>query len=231
MKLDLHVHTIKSKCSLNPIWLLKKLCRKYKILPAVCDHNHLTKLDFAISGEEVATDKGEFLALFIQEEIPKGLNIYEAFDKVKEQDGLICLPHPFDYKRGRSLGKSNILEDKEFIKYIDIVEVFNSRCKNLEPNIKALEYAKKHDLYVSFGSDSHFFWELGNAYLLVDDFDKENPKELLRELKKVKKEIFSYKNVEKNSWKGKRFFGRLGDSKNKDIYSKYLKKVRNILNI
>ena len=231
MKLDLHVHSIKSKCSLNPKWLLEKLCKKYNIVPAVCDHNKLTKLNFAIPGEEVATNKGEFIALYIEEEIPKGLDIFEAFDRVKEQGGLICLPHPFDFKRSRSLVRFNILEDKEFLKYVDIVEVFNSRCRSLEPNLKALEYAKKYNFNISFGSDSHFFWELGNAYLKVDEFDKDNPKDLIKELKKVRKELFTLNNLYKNPWIGNRFYGTLGNEKNISLYSKYLKNFRKMINI
>ncbi len=231
MKFDLHVHTIVSKCSLNPIWLLRKLCRKYNIVPAICDHNKLTKLDFAIPGEEIATNRGEFIGLFLNEEIPKGLDIYEAIDRVKEQDGLILIPHPFDHLRSRSLINFNVLEEKEFIKKVDIVEVFNSRCRDLKPNILALEYAKKYNFPVSFGSDCHFYWELNKAYIKLNFDDFDNPKLFLKELEKISPEIYNYnKNLYKNPWKTEHYFGILGNSKNIELYSKVLKKIRNLFN-
>ncbi|ENN96584.1 PHP domain protein [Methanocaldococcus villosus KIN24-T80] len=237
MKVDIHVHSINSKCSLNPKSLLRKMCKKYNLIPAVCDHNKLTKLDFAIPGEEVATNRGEFLALFIEEEIPGNLDIFEALDQVKEQGGLICIPHPFDSKRKRSLIKFNILEDREFLRYVDIVEVFNSRCRSLEPNIKAFEYAIKYNFPMGFGSDAHFIWELNNAYinfpeLNIDKPSEISPKEFLNLLEIRTKEFLKEKiDLFKNPWKGKNHYGALGDRKNIEIYSKLLKKVRKILNI
>ncbi|WP_423792526.1 PHP domain-containing protein [Methanocaldococcus indicus] len=227
MKVDLHVHSWVSKCSLNPIFILRKKCKKLGITPAICDHNKLTKLDFAIPGEEIATNKGEFIGLFIEEEIPKGLDLFEAMDRVKEQSGLIILPHPFDYKRKRSLAKFNVVEDKEFLKRVDIVEVFNSRCRDLTPNIMALEYAKKHKFAVSFGSDAHFPWELGNVYIKLD-INEIEPKTLLKGLKEVSKYLFNYQDIYTNPWKSKYFFGKLGNCKNIELYSKILKNIRNL---
>ncbi len=237
MKVDLHVHSIISKCSLNPKGLLKKLCEKKKILPAICDHNKLTKLNFAIPGEEIATDRGEFIGLFLNEEIPPNLDLYEALDRVREQDALIYLPHPFDFNRRRSLAKFNVLEEKEFLKYVHIVEVFNSRCRSIEPNLKALEYAEKYDFAMGFGSDAHFIWELGNAYIKFSELNIEkpddlSPKEFLNLLKIKTEELLKEKsNLLKNPWKTRWHYGMLGSKYNITLYSKVVKNVRRKLNI
>ncbi|NPA63231.1 MAG: PHP domain-containing protein [Methanococci archaeon] len=236
-KVDLHVHSIVSKCSLNPIYLLKKVCKKKNIIPAVCDHNKLTKLDFAIPGEEIATKTGEFIGLFLTEEIPPNLDIYEALDRVSEQGGLIYLPHPFDLNRRRSLAKFGILEDKEFLKQVDIVEVFNSRCRSITPNLKALEYAEKYGFAMGFGSDAHFIWEVENAYVIFDELDFEkptdlSPKEFLRFLKIKSDELIKLKfSLLQNPWRTKYHYGSLGSKYNITLYSKILKKIRRKLNI
>jgi len=231
MKIDMHVHTIRSKCSLNNINLLRKICLKNNIVPVIADHNTLTKTDFGINGEEIATDRGEFIGLFLNEEINEK-DIFEAIDKVKEQGGLVYLPHPFDERRRRSLCKFNILDNKEFIKKVDIVEVFNSRCITNEPNIKAFGYAKKYDLLIGVGSDAHFIWEIGNAYINAEPFDRDNPKEFLKLLSKYKKdmEILS-KNLGKNPWISPKYYAKKGSSLNILLFSKITKKVRRKLDI
>jgi predicted metal-dependent phosphoesterase TrpH len=208
MKIDMHVHTICSRCSINPIKLLKKVCLVRNILPVIADHNILTKVDFGIPGEEIATERGEFIGVFLNEQINEK-DIFEAIDKVKEQGGLVYLPHPFDERRRRALCRFNILNDKEFIKKVDIVEIFNSRCISNEPNIMAYEYAKINNLLMGVGSDSHFPWELGNAYMEVDEFDRDNPKEFLKALNH-KKAIYT----------------KLGTPLNILFFSKVSKKLR-----
>ncbi|UXM84249.1 PHP domain-containing protein [Methanococcus aeolicus] len=210
MKIDMHVHTINSRCSINPIKLLKKICNLKKITPITADHNVLTKLDFAIAGEEIATNRGEFIGAFLTEQINEK-DIFEAMDKVKEQGGIIYLPHPFDQRRRRALCRFDILHDKEFIKKIDIVEIFNSRCLNNHPNNEAEEYAEKYNILKGVGSDSHFPWEIGNSYMELDEFDKDNPKEFLKSLKNANK-----------------FHVKLGAPANILLYSKISKKIHKI---
>ncbi|MDK2790998.1 MAG: hypothetical protein PWP15_1507 [Methanothermococcus sp.] len=212
MKIDMHVHTISSKCSINPINILRKVCLKKEIIPVIADHNILTKVDFGIPGEEIATERGEFIGMFLNEQINEK-DIFEAFDKVKEQGGLIYLPHPFDIKRKRSLCKFNNLNDPEFTKKIDIVEIFNSRCIDNQPNERAYEYAKKNKMLMGVGSDSHFPWEIGNSYMIIDDFDIDNPKEFLKTLKKSNK---------------LNYHGKLGNPLNMLFCSKLSKKIKKL---
>ncbi|MBW9222333.1 PHP domain-containing protein [Methanothermococcus sp. SCGC AD-155-C09] len=212
MKFDMHVHTIRSSCSLNPIKWLKKLCSAKNILPVICDHNVLTKTDFGIPGEEISTDKGEFVGLFLNEQVNER-DIFEAIDNVKDQGGLIYLPHPFDGGRGKSLCRyDDILNNKDFKRRVDIVEIFNSRCLDNRPNEMAYEYAKINNILMGVGSDTHFPWELGNAYLIIEDFDRENPKDFLRALRK-------------NNKNGLKYYGKLGNPMNIKVLSKLSKKI------
>ena len=50
-----------------------------------------------IRGEEVKTDtQGEVIGLFLHEEIPRGLTFGDTIAAIKEQGGIVYLPHPFD---------------------------------------------------------------------------------------------------------------------------------------
>jgi predicted metal-dependent phosphoesterase TrpH len=53
---------------------------------------------------------------------------------------------------------------------IDILEVFNARSLHLADNDRALQYAKKHNLAMSAGSDAHTLREVGRAYMEVPAF-------------------------------------------------------------
>jgi hypothetical protein len=56
-------------------------------------------------------------------------------------------------------------------KSIDAVEVFNSRTIFDEDNKKALEFAKKHGMNFCCGSDAHTSFEVGNAFVELEEFD------------------------------------------------------------
>ncbi|MCS3922440.1 putative metal-dependent phosphoesterase TrpH [Methanococcus voltae PS] len=227
MKIDMHVHTINSRCSMNSIDKLEKICTKSGITPFIADHDQLTKVKFGVAGEEISTAKGEFIGLFLTEQI-NTKDIFEALDTVKEQGGLIYLPHPFDVRRRRTLAKFNILDDKEFIKRVDAVEVYNSRCVDNKPNLQAKEYAKKYDLLAGVGSDSHFSWELGNAYMEVEDFDLENPKQFLKVLTKANKSINTVFRCTRSRPLNMLFFSKLSKKIHKSGYAEYFDNIRSI---
>src|SRR3712207_3636866 len=50
-----------------------------------------------IPGEEMKTKRdGDLIGLFLKEEIPAGLSFAETIAAIREQEGLVYLPHPFD---------------------------------------------------------------------------------------------------------------------------------------
>ncbi|MBE6513650.1 MAG: PHP domain-containing protein [Candidatus Methanomethylophilaceae archaeon] len=50
-----------------------------------------------IAGEEITTADGEIIGLFLTEKVPAGLPVEETADIVKEQGGLLIVPHPFSF--------------------------------------------------------------------------------------------------------------------------------------
>jgi predicted metal-dependent phosphoesterase TrpH len=187
MKIDFHVHTNASIDSLIEPKALARKSLETGIIPAIADHNNIgshakmraLKVPF-IPAEEISTDKGDLIGLFISEMIPKKTPILEAIDIIHAQGGLAYLPHMFDY--GRSKGHAS----EEEASKADIIEIFNARCMRKEYNENAAAFAKAHKLPGAAGSDSHFFFEFGRTYTDLPDFgthDLDNPKALLKALK------------------------------------------------
>ncbi len=186
MKIDFHIHTKASHDSIiRPIDLIAET-RKLGIIPAVTDHNSIGSFQAMknlgaqfIPGEEVGTDRGDVIGLYISDCIPKRTPFSEALDRIHEQGGITYLPHMFDSTR------AGIVPDKENIPKIDVIETFNARCFSQRYNDKAEAFADKHNKLKAAGSDTHFLSEFGKTYTELPDFDLGNPKELLKALKKA----------------------------------------------
>jgi len=183
MLIDFHVHTIYSKDSLTRLEDIVRKSRESGIIPAITDHNttranermrKITK-DF-IPGEEILTKQGDLIGLYIEEEIPKGIDGEEAIDRIKEQGGIAYLPHMFDKTRKGAPGLG---------KRADVIEVLNGRAFE-NYNRMAYEFAEKNNKLKAAGSDAHFLFEFGGVYTEVEEFDLQNPKELLKALRKAK---------------------------------------------
>jgi len=194
IKLAIHLHTIYSNDSNITIRLLIDNCKKLGITNlAITEHNnldsylkHQKEIESSgiklIPGEEIRTDKGEIIGLFLKKPIIHKINgkyitLKDCIDEIKKQDGLILIPHPFDKMR-LGIGEKNILENFD---NIDIIEVFNSRTKLNYFNKQALKFAQKHKMIMSVGPDAHIEDELGNAIITMKDFNSKE--EFLKNLK------------------------------------------------
>ena len=106
---DLHMHTRWSHdCSIEPAALVDHAESEGLGAIAVTDHNvfggALETVEIAhgrdlmvIPGEEVKTDRdGEVIGLFLREEIPRGLSFADTVAAIREQEGVVYVPHPFD---------------------------------------------------------------------------------------------------------------------------------------
>lgn len=175
LKVDFHSHTHYSPDSLTTIDELIHAARKSGLdRLVVTDHNCLAGAreayasapDLVIIGEEVQTTRGEFLAAYVTEELPKGLEWQEALKRLKDQNAFISLSHPFDPQRsGWPLGTLI-----ELAPQVDAIEVFNARVLRKEFNERALQFAQEHHLAGTAGTDGHHPSEIGKAYSIVPDF-------------------------------------------------------------
>jgi predicted metal-dependent phosphoesterase TrpH len=191
MRLDMHMHTEYSRDSRVALADFAALARKAE-LGAVCVTDHdtiegglrLREMDtglLVIVGEEITTADGELVGLYLEKPIAPGLSADRTIDLIHEQRGLAYVPHPFSRNRRRHLRRS-VLE--RVAPKLDIVEVFNAREVASSSNLRALEFARQHNLPGGVGSDSHRPIEIGRAYVDVAPFL--TPQELLVALREGK---------------------------------------------
>jgi predicted metal-dependent phosphoesterase TrpH len=177
LSLEFHCHTHASKDSLTrPTDLVAAARRKGIDHVVVTDHNSIAGAREAqaidperiIVGEEIMTTKGEILAAFVQDEIPAGLSPQEAIARLKGQGAFISVSHPFDEWRSGGWKENDLLE---ILPFVDAIEVYNSRCMLPRFNRQAWEFARRHNLAGTVGSDAHAAFELGRALLFLDQFE------------------------------------------------------------
>lgn len=176
LRVEFHCHTIFSKDSLTPPEKLVKTCKEKGIdRVVVTDHNTIKGAleakrldpDRVIVGEEIMTTRGEILAAYVQEEIPAGLEPQDVLHRLKEQGAFISVSHPFDIQRDGHWEPADL---ENIVPDVDAIEIFNARCFLGKYNQEAMEFAQKHNLAGTAGSDAHAAFELGRATLLVADF-------------------------------------------------------------
>lgn len=177
LHVDLHIHSIYSMdCSTSLDEIIRRCNQTGINCVAIADHGTaegslaLQKMDAlnVIIAEEILTDYGEIMGLFLQETIPSGLSAEETVSRIKEQNGLVCIPHPFDIIRPSALRYEcliNIMDD------VDIIEVFNARNHFPACNHKAELLAKQFNKLCGAGSDAHTANEIGKTFIEMPEFN------------------------------------------------------------
>jgi predicted metal-dependent phosphoesterase TrpH len=205
MRIDLHCHSEVSWDCITPLALLPGRCRERGItVQAVTDHNEIwgaqrlkamvengdnplvnVQTDqeanplTIIVGEEISTSEGELIGLFLNQKIEPGLSPEETVQRIKDQGGLVLLPHGFDPLKRRRLRP----EARERIAAsIDIVESFNTRVSRPRWNDEAVGWARERGLVMSAGSDAHTLADIGSAWVEAPAQPISGPDDLLRVL-------------------------------------------------
>jgi predicted metal-dependent phosphoesterase TrpH len=191
IEVDLHMHTDHSGDCATPVEVLLQTARDRGLgAIAITDHNEVSgALEAAeiaagmddlkvIVAEEVKTaEQGEVIGLFLKEKIPKGLSMAETIAAIREQGGLVYVPHPFD--RFHSVPDYEHLLD--MVEEVDLLEVFNPRVALTSFNEEAVRFAGKYRIVPAAGSDSHVAQGLGSVRQRIHDFD--GPAEFLEAMR------------------------------------------------
>jgi predicted metal-dependent phosphoesterase TrpH len=176
LQVDFHTHTVESKDSLtSPERFIAAARRKELDRVVITDHNSIAGAWSAyvldperiIIGEEIMTTKGEILAAFVTEEVPRGLSPWETIKRLRDQSAFISVSHPFDSWRHGAWKLEDLLD---ITPLVDAIEIFNARCTNAVDNQKAVEFANANHLPGTAGSDAHAAFELGKARLVLPQF-------------------------------------------------------------
>jgi predicted metal-dependent phosphoesterase TrpH len=189
---DLHCHTSASFDSLaDPKAVARAAAARGLTHLAITDHGTidgaLRARDAApaglavLVGEEIRTQEGDLIGVFLERAVPQHLTLTEAIAAVREQGGLVGIPHPFDRRRGSILAGSGAVAADELPGLVDWVEAYNARVLGGSGNDRAAEYARTHDLPGIAASDAHSTLEVGVAYSALDG-DPSTPAGLLAAL-------------------------------------------------
>jgi predicted metal-dependent phosphoesterase TrpH len=170
---DLHSHSSASFDSLaDPRSMLEKAMRVGLTHLAITDHERIDGAqrarDLAIDGitvivgEEVRSRDGDLLGLFLERPVPPGLSAADTAMAIREQGGLVGLPHPFDSFRSSGGSNAGEAQDRleELATLVDFVETHNSRAYR-GANPEAGAYAERHGLPGVASSDAHSVTEVG----------------------------------------------------------------------
>jgi predicted metal-dependent phosphoesterase TrpH len=186
---DLHMHTEHSHDCAVPVDALLDYAEAQGLgAIAITDHNvfsgALEALELArrrqlvvIPGEEVKTESGEVIGLFLEREIPRGMSMGETIAAIRDQNGVVYLPHPFD--RLHTIADAGTLH--RHLAEIDVFEVYNARLLFEGFNDEALRFARKYNLTMGAGSDAHVLQGVGTGLVRMRAF--ETPEEFLISLR------------------------------------------------
>jgi len=184
IRLILHIHTNFSHDSyITPTEIISQ-CKEHNIkyigLTDHCSAKGALKYKGQIEkqgikvivGEELKTQSGEIIGLFLSKHIDckdndkELIKLDKAIAEIRKQNALVLAPHPFDVTR-LGIGRENL---EKFRDKIDAYEIFNARTKINYFNKKAKQYVKENDLIPFIGSDAHIAREIPNAIIEMEDF-------------------------------------------------------------
>jgi predicted metal-dependent phosphoesterase TrpH len=178
VRVDLHSHTMWSGDSTTtPDEVAEAVVASGLDVLCITDHNAIRgAVELAaqlscrvIIGEELRTHAGEIIGLFLTERIPMGTPPAAAAVAIREQGGVVYVPHPFDPMR-RNMAEPALYELAQ-AGLLDAVEVLNAKTSLRSLNERAAHFAEEFTLAGGAGSDAHVPDALGAAYVEMPDFD------------------------------------------------------------
>lgn len=135
---------------------------------AITDHN---RVDFAthaqaelghriIVGEEIMTSLGEIVGLFLESPVQPGLSPEDTITAIREQDGVVYIPHPFEtIRKGLHPATLELIHNQ-----VDILEVCNGRAFLQNRRSASLLWAKLNKTPMAASSDAHGAVGLGRTF-------------------------------------------------------------------
>jgi predicted metal-dependent phosphoesterase TrpH len=177
LRADLHSHTIYSRDGLtSPQEYVRRCIRRGVNCAAITDHN-TTEGAFVIQrlapfkviiGEEINTSEGEIIGLFLRETIRRGMTPEDTIRAIREQGGVVVVPHPFDQFRHSVIRREAL---HRILPLIDVIEGFNARNLAQSANFRALRLGAEHDKPMSCATDAHSPLEVARSYVEMSDFE------------------------------------------------------------
>lgn len=179
LKTVFHIHTDysdDSNTSVDDLLTIARECGVHCL--AVTDHDttegaravaRAARGEFrVIVGEEISTRDGHLIGLFLKDTIEPGMSVRDSALAIREQGGLVIVPHPFNRLFGCSLRH----RVEEILDLIDAVEIANAQNLLQSPNHRARGFARRHGFPALVGADSHHRGYLDACHQWLPAFDK-----------------------------------------------------------
>ncbi len=184
-KADLHMHSTYSDGLMTPEALVEYVAANTDLsVIAVTDHDTMEGSRVArayaqhfadefgglevLLGSEITSADCDIVALFIEEDIPKGLSAAETVERIHAQGGLAIAVHPYSFVL-ELLGDDGMRGAREHIRDVpfDAVEVVNGTPTELFMNpLTRYNNRRWANRPETAGSDAHYIRSLGCAYTL-----------------------------------------------------------------
>jgi len=175
-KADLHLHTDRTDGFFPPEEVVLRAAEKGLDVIAVTDHDLIKPAyearEFALKkklpievviGEEVTTNEGEVIGLYIKKRVRPLENIFKVAENIKRQGGLVIMPHP-----GRLLlgfGSSLKTIEKLFQNnLVDGIEIYNFWDYGFRLASKRKAKNRQWQLANIGASDSHHIKTIGRIW-------------------------------------------------------------------
>lgn len=160
-KIDLHTHSVASPDGSLTAEHYRQALEQGKLdCVAVTDHN---TIDFAVAlqkelgkakvivGEEITTTQGEIIGLYLKKVVPAGLTPAQTVAAIRQQGGLVYVPHPFEtVRKGLTMHSLEKIADD-----VDIIEICNGRAVFQNCAALAATWAVAHAKPGAASSDAH----------------------------------------------------------------------------
>lgn len=127
-----------------------------------------------IIGEEITTQEGHIVGLFLKEVIPANLSVQETLARIRVQKGLAIASHPFYHSKMKharyatmdGIGATTLLRNNAFI---DAIEIVNATPTLSDENLAASILNKTLLFNAEVGnSDAHILAAIGMGYTLFE---------------------------------------------------------------
>lgn len=178
--MDCHLHTVHSGDAVTtPEQMLQGARSAGLDVIAVTDHHvvdaakRMQELaaDYGVRvvvGEEIRTPLGEIIGLFLTERVPYVLPLADAAARVRDQGGVVYVPHAFDPVRS-GLGRRGLDQLAE-AGLLDVIEAYNAKVPDEAVNDLARAAAAEFGVPTGAGSDAHDPEGIGAVFVELDEF-------------------------------------------------------------
>jgi predicted metal-dependent phosphoesterase TrpH len=180
-RVDYHVHTRFSyDCNASPEVVLEWASRAGLGSLCVTDHDTIEgaltlrrmeprDVEIVVGCEFTLEDGSHVIGLDLQEMI-SAKRVVDLVAAIRQQGGLVVLPHPF--RRSSGIFRNEMRRSEEFVRevlsFADMIECFNGR-DSYEHNQRSYAFSLERGLPTVAGSDAHDPTQIGSVFVEYRD--------------------------------------------------------------